>query len=477
MAKDYFQDIVPPQGPRRVSIKTPKKDITAPPAPTPVPSPAPTARNTVPLGEDDDSIDTAPVETPSQEKSIRNIQVPQRKNRFDDMRDAPQFTPPIPRPPRRGSRKWLWSIAAVSVVVLGVLLLISLRSTTVTVEPRTHAIVFDQSVQFTAYPGTAATGTLAYTVHNAELEDSEVVPSTGVVHAEEKASGTITVYNNTGNTVRLIKNTRFESANGKIFRAPADIAVPPKSGGTPGKVDVTVVADQVGEDYNVAAGRFNVPGLKGGADYTNVYGMSAIAMSGGFSGDRPGVAESDKNAARALLRSRLEQKARQTAESLNTAESVVFSDLMKIEYLEETQTSEANGSARVHAKARVSIPVFAAGDFAQAVARSVSADADNASLRLSRGEDFAAHPESTETAIGTDPIQFTLSGQGLLIWNVEAAALAEALAGRDQSAFQTVVTGFSGIQSARARIEPFWSDTFPEKAGDIEVVVEDPAKE
>ena len=70
---------------------------------------------------------------------------------------------------------------------------------------------------------------------------------------------------------------------------------------------------------------------------------------------------------------------------------------------------------------------------------------------------------------------FQLTGQAMLIWEVNASELAQALAGRDQSAFQTIVTGFPGIQSATARIEPFWSSAFPGDANRIRIKIADPA--
>jgi hypothetical protein len=73
-----------------------------------------------------------------------------------------------------------------------------------------------------------------------------------------------------------------------------------------------------------------------------------------------------------------------------------------------------------------------------------------------------------------DPLKFTLTGKALLVWEVDAAALASALAGRDSDAFQTIVDGFPGVQEAHARIEPLWKKTFPAEASDIKISVVKP---
>ncbi|MBI5644974.1 hypothetical protein HY970_02640 [Candidatus Kaiserbacteria bacterium] len=458
MVKDYFQDIIPPQGPRKVPIR-------AQHAPTP---------------SDDERVDASKEiedEEAPKERSIRNIAAPARRARLDDMRSAPQYSIAPPRPPHGSRRKWLWIIASICVVLVSILLLVALRSTSVTVIPRSHPILFDQSSQLIAYPSiNAATGTLSYRVEHFELVDTEAIPSSGSVHAEERASVTLTIYNEYSvSPVRLVKTTRFETPGGLVFRAPADIIVPAKTAKSPGKVDVTVIADKPGAEYNVEATRFTLPGFKGKAEYTKVYAQSASTATGGFSGERPGVAESDMNAALAKIRGRLEQKARESAAALNSDSAITFTDLTQISYLPTETSSEAGGGARIHEKASVLVPVFSASEFASAVARSVAADTDGASVRFLRGDDLEAHLSSASSTLGSQPLQFTLTGHGLIVWNVDSGALAQALAGRDQGAFQTVVNGFASVQSARARIEPFWSSTFPTSASDIKITVNAPS--
>jgi hypothetical protein len=138
-------------------------------------------------------------------------------------------------------------------------------------------------------------------------------------------------------------------------------------------------------------------------------------------------------------------------------------------------TTETAGGARIHEKATALVPLIASADFAGAVAHTVSAEADGSGIRMVGIKDFGGLLISASSTPGVDPIQFQLTGQALLIWDVNAADLAQALAGRDQSAFQTIVTGFPGIQSATARIEPFWSSTFPGDASNIRVKINDPA--
>lgn len=461
MAKDYFQDITPPEG--------------GPPAPRPAPL----------SSSDSDDVAEIPIRTAeapaAPPRGIRNISAPRarppaRVGRMDDLRESPSIFggEPPPHPPRR-SRWWLWGLAAICILALGGLSLFAFRATTVSVIPKSHTVVFDETSTFTAYPAaSAATGTLSYTVQISDLEDSEVVPSQGTTHAETKASGSIIVYNNySASSVKLIKNTRFETPDGLVFRVPAEVLIPGKKGTAPGSVSITVVADKAGDKYNVGPiAKFTLPGLKSSPDmYATVYAKSTTAFTGGFIGDRPAVAPGALEKALSSVRARLESKAR-AAGGARGDSAVVFPELMRITYQELPNTTEAGGGVRIHEKAHVVMPVFPAAAFAQTVAKAVSADAEGAPIKIVAGKDFGAHTANTSSALGAGPVNFTLTGQAELVWEVDVEALAQALAGRDSQAFQTIVNGFSGIQEAHARIEPFWKTSFPGNAADIKVDVQ-----
>lgn len=455
MADDYFQNILPPS-----------EDL---------PRPLVLGKN---AGTDENAGNGRSSAPGNTERSIRNITVsPRMKQRVGagDMRDISSGPPASmygkqPKAPVR--RMWIWIVAAVSVLVLLVLGLFIFRSTTVTVIPRSHAVVFDQTSRFVAYPiAEAATGTLAYSVVTNNLEDSAVVKSEGKEHVEERAGGTVEIFNEYGSaSVRLIKNTRFVTESGLVFRVPATVVIPGMKESKPGSATVTVFADQAGAEYNIGpVDRFTLPGLKSTPDmYAKVYARSYAPMTGGFVGDRPSVLPSTLESARAEIRDRLLSKARDTAAFANDA-NIVFPDLMKITYESLPMTTEAGGDVRLHERAHMEIPVFPSSSFAQAVALAAGANVEGAEVTLTGMEQVGATQNSTSSVLGKDSLTFTLNGSALLVWKVDSDALASALAGRDNSAFQTIIKGFPGIQEARARIEPFWKGTFPASPSDIKI--------
>ena len=461
MAKDYFQDIVPQEGGSR-------------PRPRDTERRSPIRKEEVrrPLEEIHEDEQALP------ERSIRNIPPPLRSRppRMRDVHDErTSADQPVPLRPQ-SSRLWIWIAAGVSIIVLFVLILFVFRSTTVTVIPRSNTVTFDQSAQFTAHPAaSAAAGALSYTVEVSDLEDSEVVQSNGTEHAEIKATGSIVITNDYSVApVKLIKNTRFQDSSGLIFRVPADVVVPGNSGGKQGSVSVIVVADKPGKQYNIGPTDFTVPGLKSNAAmYSGVRAHSNRAMTGGFVGDRPAVESGAMQAAQAAIRTHIAQKIHDQIAA--RTEAIVIPDLVRITFNSEPGTAEAGGGVRIHEKAHVEMPVFPKEAYAKAIASLVSADAEEASIEIVPGEGYASSAvKSTAVDLGKEPLTFKLSGQVLVVWQVDTEALAKALAGIHEAVFQNVVTTFSSIQEAHARIEPFWKSTFPSDSAKIKIIVEKP---
>jgi hypothetical protein len=83
----------------------------------------------------------------------------------------------------------------------------------------------------------------------------------------DKYGGLMTVYNKKSEAQPLVKRTRFESADGSIFRIQEGITVP-----AGGSIDAYVVAEEVGEEYNELPGKFTLPGFKNEYSRTRVYG-------------------------------------------------------------------------------------------------------------------------------------------------------------------------------------------------------------
>lgn len=130
--------------------------------------------------------------------------------------------------------------------------------------------------------------------------------ATGKKIKSEKARGAIRVYNNySAASQPLLAKTRFVSDDGKLFRSLEMVVVPGGSyeGGklAAGFIDIEVIADQAGPDYNIDASTFSIPGFVGTPKYTSFYAKSFKLMSGGEQKEVPYITQKDFDDAKDAL--------------------------------------------------------------------------------------------------------------------------------------------------------------------------------
>ncbi len=370
----------------------------------------------------------------------------------------------------------LWGIALVMVVLLGAVGAVAFRDTSVVVMPRTHALVISEDIGLTAYPENSeqsGLGGLTYTTSVKTYEEEASVPARGYEEVSEYAKGTVTVYNEYGaNSVRLIKNTRFKTPDGLIFRIRDSIVVPGKRGDNPGTVTAIVYADQPGEKYNAApTARFSIPGLEGGDMFTRVYARSTSAFIGGFSGAKPKVAESDMTGARDKLRARLEEKARGEAQAFSLDESLVFPQLLDLSFETLPPTQGSDGQALLRERLTATLPVFPEDGFAHVLASATRADAGVSVLHVVDVNNLSVRRIAGGTS-SQQTIDMRISGNTTLEWQIDIDALGKALAGIPKASFDSTIAGFDSIESARAFVRPMWRKTFPADPVGIRIEVQ-----
>jgi hypothetical protein len=106
--------------------------------------------------------------------------------------------------------------------------------------------------------------------------------------SDQKAHGTVTLYNGyDSNSQQLVATTRLLTKDGKIFRLVEGVVIPGVSEVNgkiePGTIEAEVIADQAGEEYNIEADEFSIPGFKGSPKYGKIYARSLSKMIGGGS--------------------------------------------------------------------------------------------------------------------------------------------------------------------------------------------------
>ena len=211
------------------------------------------------------------------------------KNPFFAKEKKKENESPKDRNPR--SHSLIWAFSAVVLLTVGFVVANYFASATVEITPITRSINIDHD--FTAVAsGGAKEGNLIFNYVATSTEKTKEVPATVEKKIQRKASGKVLIFNSyNGEKQRLIKNTRLESPDRKIFRIDESVVVPgaKMAGGKvvePGSVIAIVYADVAGDKYNVGLSDFTIPGFKGDPRYAKFTAKSKTdsPISGGFSG-------------------------------------------------------------------------------------------------------------------------------------------------------------------------------------------------
>ena len=83
---------------------------------------------------------------------------------------------------------------------------------------------------------------------------------------------------------------------------------------------------------------------------------------------------------------------------------------------------------------------------------------------------------TTENPSAPDPdassFSFTIAGTVPLVYNIDSARIAAAVAGETRDAAKVALTNYPEVKRAVIILRPFWRQTFPQDPSSIKVVVD-----
>lgn len=382
---------------------------------------------------------------------------------------------------KESKRKYvlLTSVAVFLIVaVFGLSALLS--KTTLTVYP-----VFNEPVvnaEFTAYPDRRE-GALSYEVITIETTDEAQVAATGEEYVETKTEGFIEISKTTTGAEQLVKNTRFRSPDGLIFRIQEGITVPgavKDTSGTlvPGTIRAKVVADAAGEAYNLAGGvKLDVPGFKESnltELYTAVTATVREPLTGGYKGQKFLINDAELSTARQELQQKLRDALLLRIKSEVPAGFTTFESAVALSFQQLPTVSYGENLVTIREQAFLQLPLFKEADFAAFLAKETIPSYDREAVRITDTtalqfsySDLATN--STNIANLT-ALTFKLVGKPTIVAEFDAEKLQADLAGKSKTSISTVLTAHPGIKSARVASKPFWRRSFPDDASDIEIL-------
>ncbi len=422
-------------------------------------------------------------------KTITDIIPPSRRKQMEEAGELPRrpepvaagYQPPAAPPLRdhgpirpRRQRSFPWGIALVAllIVVGSVAALYTFADAKVTVTPT--AKTTSVSGDFTA---TYNSGDLPYALITVEKTVSANVPAESTETANDPASGVITIYNTQEDPQTLIKNTRFESPEGLIYRIQNSITIPGGSVSSPGSIQATVYADTGGDEYNIGPTTFTVPGLEGSAAFDQVTAKSAEAFTGGFSGTRATVSQETRDTQNQKSEAALTKSLNEAIAAELKAGYVVIPGSVFITTAPAPDTVGEDNTVNVNLRGTAVAVALDNSALAKNIAFRSIGSYKGEEVRIANPDDLTLTPSTPGAPTAEQgTFSFSLSGTAKLVWSVDTAKIAGAVAGKTRSAAYTIIQSFSEVQSAVLTVRPFWTSTFPDDPSDITVATTTPSE-
>jgi len=317
-------------------------------------------------------------------------------------------------------------------------------------------------------------------IFEAEKEDSKQGPATGSKEIGEKARGKITIYNYwDSNPQVLIAQTRFQSLSaGKIFRIESAVTVP----GTtisqgqiiPGTLEVEVVADEVGAEYNIAPDKFIIPGLPS-AKQSKIYGESKAPMSGGYKKTVKVITEEDCNKVKtALLEDLKKALLKEIDSAINKNKELTKKDefLIEEEKLSICEPQVGSESSIVSAKIKLHLVQFAfkESDFKKGLLEASRSKVD--STKDIVGDSFSKiEVKSKDANLSSKKMALNIKTNVELIPKVNSEALKSNLYFKSKDEAIRYLDSFEEIERSEVNFFPAFLKRIPNRSSQIKIEI------
>ncbi|MDD5152464.1 MAG: hypothetical protein PHS95_00460 [Candidatus Pacebacteria bacterium] len=382
-----------------------------------------------------------------------------------------------PRQPFRP--KLLLLVAGILVLLaLGFLAIDHFSSATISIVPVTQSAHLDSD--FTATKGTTVSGDLALQFMSLSEEGTKEVKGTVEQNIQKKASGKATIYNFYSEaSQRLIKNTRLESPDHKIFRINDSVVVPGAKivGGKvtqPGSVVVSIYADAPGKEYNIGLSDFVIPGFKGDPKYLKFTARSNVEapLSGGFSGTMEVPSPEDTLKAKNDIKEELKKTILEKASAQIPKDFSFFPGSVVLKFEEKPEELVVGENEKIIISATASVFFFDTAVLTKKIAENALPKYTGSTLSISNLKNLSfTFVDKVDDVVLADlaKVRFHITGDAIFVGEINTEELSANLAGKDKTDFTKIISKQNSIERANVSMFPPWKNSFPVDSGKIYV--------
>jgi len=303
--------------------------------------------------------------------------------------------------------------------------------------------------------------------------------ATGKEVRETKAEGKIVIYNESGRPL-FWKPSRFESQDGKIFWSKTSLNIPAGTPQNPGKLEVQVIADKPGEEYNIGPSDFRVPALKEQGNltlYKQVYAKSFEPMKGGARGEMNVVLKEDiekaKNQLESLSPEIISQLKNEILEEIPIDLREVLKDKIEIgtpKISFDKNAGEVGESFTATMIVEGKVLVFEEADFEKLLFSLISPQINKEAEEV-KGEREIKF-ELLNYDLEAKEMRLKFKGNQMVALKVDEQKIAEEIKGMDTQALQQYFQSKNEIKEAKVDLLPFWVNKLPTNPARIAVKIQ-----
>ena len=357
--------------------------------------------------------------------------------------------------------------------LFGIILLGKFSSITVEITPRQEFIEIDAVFGAGVEP---AKNELAAEVMSISRSEKGSVRPTGLKQISRRASGQIMIYNTySSDSQILVKNTRFEAPDGKIYLIDKTLTIP----GTnviegkvvAGEIEATVFADEPGENYNADLVDFIIPGFQNSVKREKFYGRAKTKMEGGFVGEVSVIKEGDIASLQSSLQEKIKEHLLKTGVNPKPEEFLFYDNAKQIVFSAEDgkdrpKPGDESGLLELEESAVLYGFLFKKTDISEALAEKYFEPEIASQVELINSEklDFEIK-KFTPTSVS-----FRIKGSAHFVRKLDENQLKNDLALQRKNT-EGIFQKYPAIEKARVVFKPNWWRFVPKKTERMSILL------
>ncbi|OGN03744.1 MAG: hypothetical protein A2655_04305 [Candidatus Yanofskybacteria bacterium RIFCSPHIGHO2_01_FULL_43_42] len=396
-----------------------------------------------------------------------------------------------PRVPKKGLgfafgyrsflKKGVGILTLASIVILAIVVYLTTGSARIEIKPRAQELSTQLKVimspnfssvdnSFNRIPGQL------FTISKSA---SDNFSTTAEKDAVQKSRGVITIYNEYGTSPQpLVATTRFEyiqngKESGLIFRTLQSVIVPgmkvENGAVSPGKINVEVIADKAGQNYNISASNFGIMSWREKGDtarYEKIYGRSSDSMHGGILGKAKVVSEFDYNNAKDQLTKKINNDVSEALNAQSAGLELITGIQPKIDSIESTaEIDDAADKFTMTVNGSITTIGFNKEDLLSLISNHI--DKTSGLMLVPEKLELSYKNEAINTASNTLEVVVIIGGQGYA--KIDRESITTNLMGKNEAQIKDYLGSIKDVDSAKVILSPFWVKKVPKNKSDIDI--------